>query len=670
MVNWIIGIPLITLFTSAGLAITIIPSTRRESSRFTLNLLLVLITLWSFCSFMFHSISSPNSLFWMFLILICAQLTGAVGVHFSVQFSEQTRAIAKWTVIAFYILALAVILLLFSGTIVKEATLLPNGAVEVSFGAMAPLVWGSIGLGILTAITILVTTLLTSSSQTKKYTIFTMLGFLVMCLGALSNMFLSSYPVDIAANFIFISLVSYGVVGKNIVRQTHLLPLRFSLPLAMSILILCYTAIFIFFLKWIELATSTSHLMAAIIIMIFGVIAFGPSRIVLSNRLKLLFFPDMYRYQRALNDLRHVDRSLMKWTNSITNILNIIAKATYADDAILLIPNSRATHFEAKFAIGPRQASILPLQLPGDSALVKALTNSSTALRAGDISQQTIMKVLIRGRDNNLEEINLTMCCGVRGANELLAIVGLIHKSPRYAERVEIKDFLEMACHEIATLIINVKLYEESQHEITERKRMAKALQESEQRYRQLFEGISDAVMVFSPQLKFLDCNEVTLQKLGYSREEFLSLDLTDIVHPDFRKAMDKHLQELRDGTDIMIESMCQGKDGSVIPVEINSHRIEYKGRPAVLAVVRDITERKQAEELFKTMANSSTAGVYIVQNRKFVLMNPQFQKLVGFTEDELLGTDPLSLVHPEDREATRDFAVQMLKGNRTSPYE
>ncbi|MDD5039041.1 MAG: PAS domain S-box protein, partial [Dehalococcoidales bacterium] len=288
----------------------------------------------------------------------------------------------------------------------------------------------------------------------------------------------------------------------------------------------------------------------------------------------------------------------------------------------------------------------------------------------GDISQQTIMKVLIRGRDNNLEQIDLTMCCGVKDSDKLLAIVGLMHKSPRDVERAGLRDFLEMACHEIATLITNVKLYEESQYEITERKRMAKALQESEQRYRQLFEGISDAVMVFSPQLKFLDCNEVTLQKLGYSREEFLCIGFTDIVHPEFRKAADKHLKELRDGTNIMMESIYQRKDGSAIPVEVNSHRIEYKGQPAVLAVVRDINERKQAEELFKTMANSSTAGVYIVQNRKFVLMNPQFQKLVGFTEDELLGTDPLSLVHPEDREATRDYAVQMLKGNRTSPYE
>lgn len=83
-----------------------------------------------------------------------------------------------------------------------------------------------------------------------------------------------------------------------------------------------------------------------------------------------------------------------------------------------------------------------------------------------------------------------------------------------------------------------------------------------------------------------------------------------------------------------------------------------------------EMTERKRAEELYRILATSSPVGVYIAQERKFVFVNPQFQKYIGFTEDELLGSDALSLVHPEDRKTVREKAIAMLKGKRSSPYE
>ena len=83
-----------------------------------------------------------------------------------------------------------------------------------------------------------------------------------------------------------------------------------------------------------------------------------------------------------------------------------------------------------------------------------------------------------------------------------------------------------------------------------------------------------------------------------------------------------------------------------------------------------EMTERKLAEQLYRTLATSSPVGIYIAQEGKFVFVNPQFQKYMGSTEDELLGSDALSLVHPEDRKTVREKAIAMLKGKRSSPYE
>jgi PAS domain S-box-containing protein len=77
-----------------------------------------------------------------------------------------------------------------------------------------------------------------------------------------------------------------------------------------------------------------------------------------------------------------------------------------------------------------------------------------------------------------------------------------------------------------------------------------------------------------------------------------------------------------------------------------------------------------ESEKLLQSMFINSPVGVYIVQDRKFRLFNPEFQKLTGYSRDELLAMDCLESVHAEDRSAVRDKAVEMLKGERLSAYE
>ena len=80
--------------------------------------------------------------------------------------------------------------------------------------------------------------------------------------------------------------------------------------------------------------------------------------------------------------------------------------------------------------------------------------------------------------------------------------------------------------------------------------------------------------------------------------------------------------------------------------------------------------ERKQAELLFRDLFIHSPVGLFIVQGGKFQVVNPEFQRESGYDEDELLGTESMLLVHPEDREMVRESAVAMLKGKRSSAYE
>jgi len=69
-------------------------------------------------------------------------------------------------------------------------------------------------------------------------------------------------------------------------------------------------------------------------------------------------------------------------------------------------------------------------------------------------------------------------------------------------------------------------------------------------------------------------------------------------------------------------------------------------------------------------LIESSPIGIYIVQEGKFILASPEFQRITGYPEAELLGRNAMDLVHPGDREMVRDASVSMLKKNRLSPYE
>ena len=79
----------------------------------------------------------------------------------------------------------------------------------------------------------------------------------------------------------------------------------------------------------------------------------------------------------------------------------------------------------------------------------------------------------------------------------------------------------------------------------------------------------------------------------------------------------------------------------------------------------QDITERKEAEDLFRAIFSRSPIGMYIAQDGKFRLVNPQFRNYLGFAESELIDRESLSLVLPEDVARVRQEAVKMLKSSK-----
>jgi PAS domain S-box-containing protein len=134
--------------------------------------------------------------------------------------------------------------------------------------------------------------------------------------------------------------------------------------------------------------------------------------------------------------------------------------------------------------------------------------------------------------------------------------------------------------------------------DLSERKRTEKALQASERRYRTLFEKANDAIFLETEDDVIVAVNQRACDLLGYSREELLAMKVPDLQAPEVRGGLGTVIKgELAKHRDNPFEGLDFHRDGRSIPVEITDALIEENGKRLVLSIVRDITERKQAEE-------------------------------------------------------------------------
>ncbi len=162
---------------------------------------------------------------------------------------------------------------------------------------------------------------------------------------------------------------------------------------------------------------------------------------------------------------------------------------------------------------------------------------------------------------------------------------------------------------------------------------------------RALFEGIDDAVFVHDLRGRILDANPAASRRLGYTREEFLRLYTRDIDDPAFAANFESRLEKQMTEGNLRCEGKHRTKDGRTILVDINTSAIEFHGKPCVLAVMRDITEQKKAEqtlvkqkELLRSVLESMGDGVLVVdENNRLLVCNPVAQRLFGISSKESL---------------------------------
>jgi PAS domain S-box-containing protein len=137
--------------------------------------------------------------------------------------------------------------------------------------------------------------------------------------------------------------------------------------------------------------------------------------------------------------------------------------------------------------------------------------------------------------------------------------------------------------------------------DISRRRKVEEALKESELRYRFILQNTNDAILVHEVTRerpgRFIDVNDQACRMLDYTREEMLKMSLNDIDVPEQREQVPAIQQAIFSTGKAVFETDHFTKDRRRIPVEVSARLLELNGRPLVLSVVRDITERRKAED-------------------------------------------------------------------------
>jgi PAS domain S-box-containing protein len=244
----------------------------------------------------------------------------------------------------------------------------------------------------------------------------------------------------------------------------------------------------------------------------------------------------------------------------------------------------------------------------------------------------------------------------------------------------ELDQLVAQRTAELAATIAERKLVEETlRKEETEFKR-------SEAHKAAILDSSLDCIVAMDHEGRITEFNPAAERTFGYERENVLGKHLADVIVPPslrekHRTGFARHLATGESrvlGRRIEMTALCA--DGREIPVELAITRIPQDGPPAFTGYLRDITERRrneaallethaelaQSEERWRSMFENSAIGVALADlNGRFIAVNPVFQKMVGYTEEELKQLSFIDITAEEDRNPNRVLIEELLEGKR-----
>ncbi len=215
-----------------------------------------------------------------------------------------------------------------------------------------------------------------------------------------------------------------------------------------------------------------------------------------------------------------------------------------------------------------------------------------------------------------------------------------------------------------------------------ERQEAEGAIQESEEKYRSLFNQSAQGIYLHELDGRIIDVNETACSQSGYSREELTRMSVFDL-HPDTKDTRNMPRAETlrlwnqwQPGQRFNYEGEHQRKDGTGYPVVISTGVVRFRHGNFIMAVVQDITERKKAEkalraseERYRLLAEHTKDMVWLMDmNLNTVYLSPLTEKVSGFTLQERMELTMEQSLTPESLKLAADLFLKELPKVQADP--
>ena len=211
--------------------------------------------------------------------------------------------------------------------------------------------------------------------------------------------------------------------------------------------------------------------------------------------------------------------------------------------------------------------------------------------------------------------------------------------------------------------------------DITDRKLAEEGLGASEHRFRTFVEHATDGFVLYDERGIILDLNGQMCQSLGYTAEELIGQSPLAFSPEMTQPLLDELLRRLEHGEHVALASRHRRKDGSEFPVDIRARQFHDGGRPLIVAVVRDVTEREEAERALRqsearfrgTFDNAGVGIVHCDLDGRFIDANQSYCDILGYTWEALSSLTYKDVTHPDDVASSTSQFDALVRGELTS---
>lgn len=216
-------------------------------------------------------------------------------------------------------------------------------------------------------------------------------------------------------------------------------------------------------------------------------------------------------------------------------------------------------------------------------------------------------------------------------------------------------------------------------YDITASKRAERELVESEEKFKKVVELSVDGIIIGTNSGKIVDCNGAACRIFGYDKEEILNLKIVDLLLDDFSEILSELTAGNESAGEKIAERMTRRKDGTLFPSEVATRKFKLGNEERLIVYVRDITERKKAEEAlkaseenFRTLVNNTLDGILILNfEGKVIAANAAVGKMLGLELEEVTGRNIAEYLAPESIPVAIADQINVLndKGGYLSTY-